>query len=315
MEWIITGSNWKSFGEVDHLASIVSTSLLVSALLVLVIFWLIRKPGGQRAVHRWCLVRDTYWNQYSIGQQEYIGSLSKFLSSWATLPTPSWHPQSVLADVTVLQFHFTPFNWIWKKACGCEEYCFDELYTSNAWLDEYDKLLKQPNEPVASVRRWYSASYFGQTQHMLPTLGLRVYGHYIYILVTCQNIFGTSQDQELPIMWHISPWSVPIFVIFLYHIIYHCLLMGSWLCTWHHPEQQPESKHPYTLLPWIDAWCLDEATWWWFCKSLLSWVHNAVPRQCMVLVLSTNIYLFSGLSWKVAFLHIKFWPGSNHYIN
>ena len=71
--------------------------------------------------------------------------------------------------------------------------------------------LSNPMNPVASVRRWYSASCFGQTQHMLPTLGLQVYGHYIYILVPCQNIFGTSQDQELPIMWHISPQSVPIF--------------------------------------------------------------------------------------------------------
>ena len=95
--------------------------------------------------------------------------------------------------------------------------------------------------------------------HILKLLALlRVYGHYIYISVTCQNIFGASQNQEHPIMWCISPQSVPIFVIFLYHIIYHCLLTGSWLCTQHHPEQQPESKHPYTLLLWIDAWCLDE---------------------------------------------------------
>ena len=91
MERMITGGNKKSFGEVDQLATIVtSPDFDVDKLVGF------SASGASHLFGQSENPKDKgpyTGNQYSIGQQEFIGSLSKFLSSWATLLTPSWHPQ------------------------------------------------------------------------------------------------------------------------------------------------------------------------------------------------------------------------------
>lgn len=48
-----------------------------------------------------------------------------------------------------LHFHFEPFHHIWKShnGQGCEEHVFDEIYTSDAFLKEHNKLQNSSLEP------------------------------------------------------------------------------------------------------------------------------------------------------------------------
>lgn len=61
--------------------------------------------------------------------------------------------KAALADVTALRFHFSPFQKFWKPHNGPEQRVFDEAYTSDAWLEEHDKLQKQPNEPDCKLEK------------------------------------------------------------------------------------------------------------------------------------------------------------------
>lgn len=59
--------------------------------------------------------------------------------------------RAAFADVQARAFHLLPFQRLWKDPLdGHQERIFDELYTSDAWLEAQDKL---PKEPGCSLER------------------------------------------------------------------------------------------------------------------------------------------------------------------
>ncbi|KIK32237.1 hypothetical protein CY34DRAFT_47013, partial [Suillus luteus UH-Slu-Lm8-n1] len=62
--------------------------------------------------------------------------------------------RSAFADVQASAFHLLPFKRLWKDPLDDhEERVFDELYTSDSWLDAQDDLQRHPREPGCSLER------------------------------------------------------------------------------------------------------------------------------------------------------------------
>ncbi|KAG1759545.1 hypothetical protein EDD22DRAFT_955751 [Suillus occidentalis] len=63
------------------------------------------------------------------------------------------------ADVQAGAYHLLPFKRLWKDPLdGHEEQIYDELYTSDAWLEAQDDIHRLPKEPGCSLERchaWY----------------------------------------------------------------------------------------------------------------------------------------------------------------
>lgn len=151
MEWMMTGSNQKSNGEVDRLAGVITSSDFdvddLTGFSARTASHILDKSDSQGPY-----TGDT-WRETPIDISIPLGTKSSSgLSQTFSIPGLHYRPllgilKSALCDVTALRFHFSPFKRIWKRPCGREERCYDELYTSDAWLEEHDKLQRQPNEP------------------------------------------------------------------------------------------------------------------------------------------------------------------------
>jgi hypothetical protein len=61
--------------------------------------------------------------------------------------------KAALADVASKHFHFSPFKRFRMFSFGREERCYDEVYTSDAFLEANDKLQKQKNEPHCTLEK------------------------------------------------------------------------------------------------------------------------------------------------------------------
>ncbi|KAG1896064.1 uncharacterized protein F5891DRAFT_1193506 [Suillus fuscotomentosus] len=62
--------------------------------------------------------------------------------------------RSVFADIQASAYHLFPFQRVWKDPLdGHQECMFDELYTSDSWLNAQDDLHRQPREPGCSLDR------------------------------------------------------------------------------------------------------------------------------------------------------------------
>jgi hypothetical protein len=62
--------------------------------------------------------------------------------------------RAAFADVQARAFHLLPFQRLWKDPLdGHQERVFDELYTSDAWLEAQDSLQRLPKEPGCSLER------------------------------------------------------------------------------------------------------------------------------------------------------------------
>lgn len=70
-------------------------------------------------------------------------------------------------DSIARYFHFTPFRKFRRLASGTLERVWDELYTSNAWLDEHDRLQRLPSSDgiekvIAAIMLWSDATHLAQ---------------------------------------------------------------------------------------------------------------------------------------------------------
>lgn len=62
--------------------------------------------------------------------------------------------RAAFADTQARAFHLMPFKRLWSDPLdGHQERIYDELYTSDAWLDAQDDLHKLPKEPGCSLER------------------------------------------------------------------------------------------------------------------------------------------------------------------
>lgn len=62
--------------------------------------------------------------------------------------------RAAFADAQARAFHLLPFKRLWKDPLdGHQERMYDELYTSDAWLEAQDDLQKLPKDPGCSLER------------------------------------------------------------------------------------------------------------------------------------------------------------------
>jgi hypothetical protein len=73
--------------------------------------------------------------------------------------------RSAFADIQANAFHLFPFKRLWKDPLsGHQERVFDELYTSDSWLEAQEQLYRQPREPGCSLERVIAGLMFFLTQ-------------------------------------------------------------------------------------------------------------------------------------------------------
>ncbi|KIM66091.1 hypothetical protein SCLCIDRAFT_111422, partial [Scleroderma citrinum Foug A] len=70
-------------------------------------------------------------------------------------------------------FHLTPFRRIWRSPLtGCEQHVYDELYTSDVWIQAHDEIMKQRREDDCQLERvivgmmfWSDTTHLAQFGH------------------------------------------------------------------------------------------------------------------------------------------------------
>lgn len=80
--------------------------------------------------------------------------------------------RSAFADIQANAFHLLPFKCLWKDPLDDhQERVFDELYTSDSWLEAQDDLQRQPKEPGCSLERVIAGLMFFSDATHLATFG------------------------------------------------------------------------------------------------------------------------------------------------
>ncbi|KAJ7733499.1 hypothetical protein B0H16DRAFT_1328148 [Mycena metata] len=80
--------------------------------------------------------------------------------------------RSAIADTTSRRFHFTPFKQFHKShPDAVPTRVYDEIYSSDAMIDEYEKLQSQPAEPECTLERVVLALMFWSDSTHLASFG------------------------------------------------------------------------------------------------------------------------------------------------
>jgi hypothetical protein len=76
--------------------------------------------------------------------------------------------RAAFSDIQAGAFHLMPFKWLWKDPLDDrQERIYDELYTSDAWLEAQDNLHKLPKEPGCSLERVVAGlMFFSDATHL-----------------------------------------------------------------------------------------------------------------------------------------------------
>jgi hypothetical protein len=90
--------------------------------------------------------------------------------------------RSAFADIQANAFHLLPFKRLWKDPLdGHQERVFDELYTSDSWLEAQDELQKQPREPGCSLERVIAGlMFFSDATHLAMFGTAKAWPLYLY---------------------------------------------------------------------------------------------------------------------------------------
>ncbi|KAG2154316.1 uncharacterized protein EDB93DRAFT_1081635 [Suillus bovinus] len=90
--------------------------------------------------------------------------------------------RSVFADIQASAYHQFPFQRVWKYPLdGHQECVFDELYTSDSWLDAQDDLHRQPREPGCSLDHVIAGlMFFSDATHLATFRMAKVWPLYLY---------------------------------------------------------------------------------------------------------------------------------------
>ncbi|KAG2744922.1 hypothetical protein P692DRAFT_20877483 [Suillus brevipes Sb2] len=79
---------------------------------------------------------------------------------------------SAFADIQANAFHLFPFKRLWKDPIDNQEQrVFDDLYTSDSWLEAQDDLQRQPKEPGCSLERVIAGLMFCSDATHLANFG------------------------------------------------------------------------------------------------------------------------------------------------
>jgi hypothetical protein len=106
--------------------------------------------------------------------------------------------KSALADITSQRFHFSPFKRFWMSPSGTTVRCYDEVYTSDEWIEAHDNLQKQKNEPGCKLEKVILGLMFWSDSTHLASFGTAsVWPLYMYFAnlskyVRCKPSSGAS---------------------------------------------------------------------------------------------------------------------------
>jgi hypothetical protein len=177
MEWMTTGSNQKSVGEVDRLAKEVLSAKEFNV-------EDLRDFNAQRESKRLDSSDSSDQKSPLMGDGWLESSVTISIptglrdTNGADFTVPGLHHRSLvavmkaaLADITSRRFHYSPFRRIWKRPSGSEERIFDEMYTSDAWLDAHNTLQKQRNEPGCKLEKVILGLLFWSDSTHLTSFG------------------------------------------------------------------------------------------------------------------------------------------------
>jgi hypothetical protein len=189
MEWMITGGNQKSVREIDRLAKDVlgSESFKLEDLAGFNVRqankFLDHSDGDDLGSPYSC----DGWLESAVQISVPTGSKD---SSGRGMPfsIPGLHRRSLLAvmkaaltDITARHFHFSPFKRFWKPSFGPEQRCFDEPFTSDAWIESHNVLQKQPNEAGCKLEKVVLGLMFWSDSTHLASFGTaKVWPLYMY---------------------------------------------------------------------------------------------------------------------------------------
>lgn len=187
MEWMITGSNQKSVGEIDRLTKNVlgSTEFSLDDIRGFNVRQEQRRLDDTDKPSDDSPFAKDGWKESQISISVPTGSKDGSGQSFSV--TGLHHRpllevmKSALADMNAHRFHFSPFKRFWKHATGKEERCYDEAFTSDAWLQAHDKLQKEKNEPDCKLEKVILGLMFWSDSTHLASFGnAKVWPLYMY---------------------------------------------------------------------------------------------------------------------------------------
>lgn len=90
--------------------------------------------------------------------------------------------RSAFADIQGSAFYLSPFKRIWKDPLDShQERIFDELYTSDSWLNAQEELQKLPKEPRCSLERVIAGlMFFSDATHLANFGTAKAWPLYMY---------------------------------------------------------------------------------------------------------------------------------------
>ncbi|KAG2757163.1 hypothetical protein P692DRAFT_201859216 [Suillus brevipes Sb2] len=90
--------------------------------------------------------------------------------------------RAAFADAQAKAFHLLPFQRLWKDPLdGHQERVYDELYTSDAWLEAQDSVQKLPKEPGCSLERVIAGlMFFSDATHLANFGTAKAWPLYLY---------------------------------------------------------------------------------------------------------------------------------------
>ncbi|KAI6122721.1 hypothetical protein EDD16DRAFT_1691796 [Pisolithus croceorrhizus] len=182
MKWMLTGSKQKSEVEVTNLVSTVITAEDFRP----------KDPQGfsahmemkwfdmsEKSLHTDHMFRKDGWMEASISieipthDHNPSGNGQTF-----TIPLFFYHKLTTVIEAAFLShsfkyFHLAPFWHIWQSpATGKEQWLFDELYTSDAWIRAHDEVQKQRCDDrctlewvITGLMLWSDATHLTQFGH------------------------------------------------------------------------------------------------------------------------------------------------------
>jgi hypothetical protein len=206
MEWMVTGGNQKSIGEMDRLAKDVLNSK--DFRLKDIADFSARSEnkrldlaeqhdaGSPFSGDGWierdvCIMVPT-------GRKDSEGRGWPFTVKGLQLRSLCKVMKSALVDVTSRRFHFSPFKRFWNSPSGVKVRCYDEVYTSDQWIEAHDNLQKQPNELGCKLEKVILGLMFWSDSTHLTSFGTaKVWPLYMYFAnlskyIRCKPSSGAS---------------------------------------------------------------------------------------------------------------------------
>lgn len=189
MEWMITGSNQKSQSEIDWLAKHVigSSEFRPQDLALFSAHAELKRLDSSETSDNQNIFASDDWTETDVTIPVPTGSKQQTSQDFTI---PGLHYRSIidvlkaaLSDITSRKFHFSPFKRFWcNPLSGEEERCYDELYTSDAWLNTHNDLQKQQNEPGCHMEKVVLGLMFWSDSTHLANFGTaKVWPLYMYI--------------------------------------------------------------------------------------------------------------------------------------